>query len=240
VRLDSFILLEPFRVNCLILDGFMRKFVLAVRRRLAIRSRIKMFILGTMQDNYLDWRHGRGRMSDILETRFREQGAVRTESVHYDVLVRAFRHVPITADDVLVDAGCGHGRVISWWLARGHKNRMVGIELDPKIAAAPSQRFADVPNVTIITGNVLEHLPPETTLIWMFNPFNAQVMRPFKELLKERHPNGIRLVYHVARQLAVFKEDPDFTCRPLCPGWFENDGPVYLIQLLPKADRSSS
>jgi hypothetical protein len=54
----------------------------------------------------------------------------------------------------------------------------MGIELDPEIAIATRGRFAQVPNVTTITGSLLEHLPAETTQIWMFNPFNELSMIP--------------------------------------------------------------
>src|SRR5688572_19680524 len=46
----------------------------------------------------------------------------------YHVLRDIFARVPFKPDDVLVDIGCGEGRVINFWLSRRVKNPIIGIE----------------------------------------------------------------------------------------------------------------
>ncbi len=138
----------------------------------------------------------------------------------------------IAPNDVLVDVGCGKGRVLAWWLSRGYRNRMIGLELDPRIAAATAARFAAASNVRVIAGDAVENLPPDGTLFWLFNPFDEPVLRAFRDRLKQCCEEGARLVYSHARHLAVFSGDAAFTCEPLCPGWLGTRArPTYLIQL---------
>ena len=165
--------------------------------------------------------------------RLRGAGAVRTDSVRYDVLNRLFRQVPISPGDVLVDVGCGKGRVIGWWLARGHENRLVGIELDPAIAAKLTARFAGTANVRIVVGDVLDHLPTEGTRFWLYNSFDHRIMTGFRDRLKQVCGGGARLVYAEAKQIHLFQQDPSIVCEPLRPGWLAT-GPAYLIQLKPR------
>src|SRR5262249_50191029 len=60
---------------------------------------------------------------------------------HYHVLKDIFAQVPICERDVLVDVGCGEGRVINFWLSRGLKNSIVGIEFVHNVAHRAKTRY---------------------------------------------------------------------------------------------------
>jgi protein-L-isoaspartate O-methyltransferase len=118
----------------------------------------------------------------------------------------------IGPDDVLVDVGCGKGRVINWWLSRGLRNRMYGIELDPEVAAATRRRLRRFGNVTIITGDATSSVPDDATLLYMYNPFDAAAVARLKENLTERFArHGITVLYWNLEWLAAFQDDPRWT-----------------------------
>jgi hypothetical protein len=103
----------------------------------------------------------------VIRSRYSHLGANATDSSFYHVLSRLFRDYPLKNTDVLVDVGCGKGRVIHWWLSHGCRNRIVGIELDETIAATTARTFARYPNVEILGGNALDLLPAEGTLFYL-------------------------------------------------------------------------
>ena len=76
-----------------------------------------------------DLRYG-GYFGGFQKTRYGHLGAHDTMSSHYFVLSRLFGKFPVKESDVLVDVGCGKGRVINWWLRKGCRHRIIGIELD--------------------------------------------------------------------------------------------------------------
>src|SRR5262245_31735372 len=79
----------------------------------------------------------------------RAEGTAAVVNSQYSVLPYVFGD-RIRPHDVLVDVGCGKGRVINWWLSQGLRNRMVGIEHNPEIASATARRLRRFRNVTIV------------------------------------------------------------------------------------------
>jgi len=71
-------------------------------------------------------------------------GANLFGSVHYYELPRIFsarNGLEITPSDVLVDIGCGKGRVINWWLGLGLGNRIIGLEIEELLAIEARKRL---------------------------------------------------------------------------------------------------
>lgn len=116
----------------------------------------------------------------------------------------------IKASDVLVDIGCGTGRVINWWLSHAPHNRMIGIELDEELANLTRQRLRNYKNVTIIAGDAVQNIPPDGTLFYLYNPFGREVMEAFKKrlfnLFGDRHE--ITVLYYNCKHLDIFEKDP--------------------------------
>jgi len=181
----------------------------------------------------------------VIRSRYSHLGAHATDSSFYHVISRLFAKFPVKETDVLVDVGCGKGRVIHWWLRHGCRNRIIGIELDSDIAGRTRATFSRSPNVQILTGNVLDHIPPDGTLFYLYNPFNGQVMEAFKERLKQVCTNrhDLRIYYANCSCLDAFKNDPEWEVATNCrrflddPDWpveelqFGLDYPVAIIRL---------
>jgi SAM-dependent methyltransferase len=144
------------------------------------------------------------------ETSHPHLGAYATNNSSYAAIHTLFRG-RVKPTDVLVDVGCGKGRVINAWLAAGYTNRMIGVELDTAIAAKTRERLRQFPDVTIFTGDVVANFPRDGTIFYLFNPFNAAIMSRFKETLKEcvsnRSMGEATVIYYNCRHIEVFAED---------------------------------
>jgi SAM-dependent methyltransferase len=142
-------------------------------------------------------------------SRFADQGAEKVANSSYEALDTMFadRIKPL---DVLVDIGCGKGRVLNYWLSKGIANRIYGLELDPDIAAATARRFSRYAQVAVIAGDAVTHIPPDATLLYMFNPFSEDVTRRLKNSLTQRR---VTLIYYNPRFAAIFAEDPLWEVR---------------------------
>ena len=202
----------------------------SLRRHLRPRTRIlaalgwlrrRRFGLRPAQNLVLDLRWG-GRCGGRVRNPYAEMGASPVQSTDWAALARLFgrNRIEIFPSDVLVDVGCGPGRVISWWLSRGLRNRMVGIELVEPVAARARRRLRSFPNVEIRGGDALASLPPEGTFFYLYNPFDAPTLERFaaRLLALPPRPAGLRVLYFNARHLDVFRRDPRWRVTPLHTG----------------------
>jgi hypothetical protein len=178
----------------------------------------------------LDLRSGRW-LGGRRESRFAAAGALWVQSSPYEVLEALFARVPIGPEDVLVDVGCGKGRVIHWWLLRGLTNRMIGLEIDPGVAAATGRAFRRRANVEIRAGDALAALPPEGTIFYLFNPFDRGAAARFAAALPvARGDRGATVIYFNCHHADLFPP-PDWSVEPVAspPGIY---GPTAVIRLL--------
>src|SRR5215510_10964407 len=88
----------------------------------------------------LDLRFGGKLCATNLNERVYKNGAHTMVHSAYHILRDIFAQVPISKDDVLVDVGCGEGRVINFWLSRGLKNQIIGLEIVPDVAKRARER----------------------------------------------------------------------------------------------------
>lgn len=172
-----------------------------------------------LQNLVLDLRYGGWTGGTVAAT---AEGASRVQSTDYAALARLHRRngIRVRPDDVLVDVGCGRGRVINWWLGQGWRNRMIGLELIPAIARQTADRLRPHANVEIRAGDAVDVLPAEGTFFYLYNPFDARVMRRWAGALLARaeRPRALRIVYFNCRHLEVFGDDPRWRVRTLDTG----------------------
>lgn len=164
----------------------------------------------------VDLRYG-GLLKGVIETRYRHLGAHWTENTAYEALDQIFENITIQPDDVLVDVGCGKGRVFNYWLSQGYRNRMIGLELDPDIADETRRRLRRHKNVTIIAGDAVENCPMDGTVFYMYSPFEAPIMTAFKDRLAAgaERKSDLRLLYYRPQFVHVFQDDPGWTVGPM-------------------------
>jgi SAM-dependent methyltransferase len=170
----------------------------------------------TLRNAAFDLRFGRF-LGGTIRSRHEHLGAFHVTNTPYDDLPALFGAAGVRDDDVIVDVGCGKGRVINWLLRNHPANRVVGIELDPEVCARTARRLRRFPNVTILCGDAVELLPPDGTLFYLFNPFDEAVSRRFAEAFLARDGRGRprRIVYYNARYADVFAADPRFAVEEI-------------------------
>lgn len=136
-------------------------------------------------------------INGIIQTRFSDQGAHSTESTNYVWLDKLFESLPLQSDDVFVDVGCGEGRVLTYLYRKGFRGKIIGVELDPDIAETARQRASRCENVTVYAGNVLElsSVIAEATAVYLFNPFNEEVLTAFVEMIERTCDHKVTLYY---------------------------------------------
>lgn len=164
-----------------------------------------------VRNTLLDLRFG-SILSGEQDSRFVHLGASPTANSDYEALDHIFKE-RINPSDVLVDVGCGKGRVINWWLSHGHRGEIYGLELDPDVAEGARQRLRKWDNVTIVTGNAVENIPENAKVFYLYHPFNESVMIAFKDRLLEMFniSDDITLLYHMIHHVDVFENDPAWT-----------------------------
>jgi hypothetical protein len=153
----------------------------------------------------------RGLLNGSIPTRYAHLGAMEVANTDYDAMGAIFAGV-IRASDVLVDVGCGKGRVLNWWLSRGYTNEIIGLELDEEVAEHTRRRLRRYRQVSIVSGDAVETLPGEGTLFYLFNPFRAPNFEAFSDRLAALHRNDPgrqrRVIYYHPVHLRVFEHDP--------------------------------
>ena len=84
-------------------------------------------LLRKIRNAALDFRFGAFVGGKIEESAFSAEGANAPGNSDYEVLAQVFDG-RISLNDVLVDIGCGRGRVLNYWLSLGLGNRIYGLE----------------------------------------------------------------------------------------------------------------
>lgn len=135
---------------------------------------------------FVDLRYGRRLSTSRLHINNGRPGFNPLMHTAYPVLDAIFRLEPVGPDDILVDVGCGDGRVINFWLSRWLRNRMIGIEIDEATATDTKRRLARYPNVTIIHGDASRSVPPDATVFYVYNSFVGEPLAAFERSLRGR------------------------------------------------------
>lgn len=108
----------------------------------------------------------------------------------------------IGKDDVVLDYGCGKGRV-GFFLSHRTKAKTVGIEYDPRIyAAALENRNGAVSGARtdfVLTRAEEYPLPPEINRCYFFNPFSVEILHKVMARILESYygnPREILLFFY--------------------------------------------
>jgi SAM-dependent methyltransferase len=122
----------------------------------------------------------------------------------WHVLPRALRAVRASSDDVLVDFGCGKGRVVHQ-AAKRPLRRVVGVEISQELAdfarrlVAAHRHEYRCQDVEIAVGDAAQfEVPDDLTIAFMFDPFRGGIMDAVLNNLTssiERNPRRVSLIY---------------------------------------------
>jgi SAM-dependent methyltransferase len=185
-----------------------------------------------VRNYWIDRRYG-GSCAGSAPTAFPMLGAYGTSSADYwqlRCIFSAENGLQIAPDDVLVDVGCGKGRVLNYWLELGLGNRIVGIEIDERFAQFAARRLVGHRNVQVICGDALSTLPTDGTVFFLFNPFGPETLARLAERIATDCTARERLVvvYYFAIHADVFERDPRFVVEPFATPAF-HDGVIVRL-----------
>lgn len=140
-----------------------------------------------------------------IKTSYKSLGSNDIYHSKYSALPIIFKCVRINNDDVLVDVGCGKGRVLNYWIFKSYKNKIIGLELDKKIAKQTAKQFSRLNNITIIPGNALSNIPSDGSVFYFYNPFSKDIVIQFETILSELFKNkSIKIIYYNPKSIDVF------------------------------------
>ena len=102
------------------------------------------------------------------------------EPTPYPVLERLANSGLITKKDVILDYGCGKGRV-DFFLSYQTRAKSVGIEYDDRIYAMATEnrkQAVSAGKVSFLLQEAEEYeVPPEVTGCYFFNPFSVEILK---------------------------------------------------------------
>jgi SAM-dependent methyltransferase len=174
-----------------------------------------------------DLRFGGTFLGGTIPSRYADQGAVETANTDYRVLEILFSRVELRPNDVVVDVGCGKGRVLNFLLGLSGGNRIVGLELDPAIAARTRRRLRKYDRVRIISGDARTMIPPDGTIFYLYHPFNDVVLRDVLPRFKAvTAPGRPVIIYYNPVHLNLFADDPHWRVENVDMSGFDHEAAI--------------
>lgn len=141
------------------------------------------------------------------------KGVYDTANSNYSALRYIFSKVyTIKPNDIIVDVGCGKGRVISYLLFKGIRNKIIGAEYNDDIANETRTHVSRFKNVEIRSGDIFASFPDQANVFYLYNPFNEELMKKFKAHIFGLSSNKrVYILYYSPWYVDVFKEDDRFS-----------------------------
>lgn len=160
------------------------------------------------RDTIFDLKYSGRLLSGNKKTEYKHMGANDVYHTDYSAMPLIFRHITISPEDVLVDVGCGKGRVINYWLSQKLKNKIIGLELDPEIARRTAAQFSRKRNVEIIEGDAISNLPQDGTVFYFYNPFEKEKVEQFEKRVAEiSKSKSVKVIYYNPKSINAFNDE---------------------------------
>lgn len=161
------------------------------------------------------------------------------EPTPYCVLERLGDSGLIRREDVVVDYGCGKGRV-DFFLSHRTGAGTIGIEYDPRIYAAAQENRHTARSgagVGFVLGRAEAwEVPPEVTRCYFFNPFSVEILRKVMARILESwygQPREILLFFYYPSDeflsCLMTVEELDFYDEIECDDLFPGEDPRERI-----------
>ena len=125
------------------------------------------------------------------------EGATAYHPTVYWALDEIFKDAVFSANDHLVDIGCGMGRVIAYLMDKKFPGQLTGIEYDPYVAAVARKWMEKDKSgrVRLIEGDALKAEYDQYTILYLFRPFSEEFFYRMILRLEEQLTHPIQLYY---------------------------------------------
>lgn len=135
---------------------------------------------------------------DYFEEDYQNYGYDPTPYVVLEELVKLNL---IKKEDVVVDYGCGKGR-IGFFLNNQIGCRVIGVDHSERllnVASKNLERYGDNGEITFVHSKAEEYVPDEANIFYFFNPFSTKIFRQVLKRIeesKERNPREILIFFY--------------------------------------------
>lgn len=166
----------------------------------------------------MDWNIGHKSLEGMIDNDEFCKGPIDYEwhpvqSTSYRLLTKAIKYIYVNEDDVFVDVGCGFGRVISYLIIKKRKCRYIGIDINSTAVRIANERFRKHSHVRIIHDNVLNCIPADATILYLFNPFGSDILDLFLDKAEQVLRNKVKLIYLNSVHKNIFEKHPEWKLR---------------------------
>ena len=146
-------------------------------------------------DTALDVAIAGARLTGESNSEALERGAHEPTPTPYVVLAELAGSLGLQATSHLLDVGCGAGRIFAYALAAALPCRVTGVELDGFLAdrAAAWTRGRD--RFEVVRGDALDISLGEFTHLYLFNPFDHDVLIRFLDKVQAEARHRVTLVH---------------------------------------------
>lgn len=159
------------------------------------------------------------------------------EPTPYCVLQRLADSGFFTEEDVVLDYGCGKGRV-GFFLSHRTGAGTIGIEYDERIweSAMENRKTAKAKADFLLTRAEEYEIPADVSRCYFFNPFSGEILRKVMARILDSwydHPREIFLFFYYPSDeyisLLMTLEEPDFYDEIECDDLFPGNDPRERI-----------
>lgn len=174
-------------------------------------SRTLSIMLNRMFDFHFDWKYKTDTLNKISLEELTVTGENKAHGSFYQPTMalsfnRLLDTIPLPPESVLVDFGCGKGRVLLLAALRGIK-KAVGIEFSPELCEIARNNVRIVEqatssrlNISVIEGDVTHYeIEDDQNVFFLFNPFDDVVLEAVVKNIQQslrRRPREIVIVYY--------------------------------------------
>ena len=132
-----------------------------------------------MYDDGFDWDSELNIYTEIFDYSMEDYQNYGYDPTPYIVLEELVKLDLIGEDDVVVDYGCGKGR-IGFFLNKQTDCRVIGVDHNEqllRVAANNLKRYGDNGRITFVHSKAEDYVPSDANCFYFFNPFSTKIFR---------------------------------------------------------------
>lgn len=122
-------------------------------------------------------------------------GAIDTIHTPYGTLRAMLGREPFTAEDSIIDIGCGMGRPLAYLVRAKFPGKITGVEINPVVAECAQQWAARYDNVDVICGDAFELDLSAFTAFFMWKPMTPETFLRFAEKMEQEIDHPAKLFF---------------------------------------------
>ena len=128
------------------------------------------------------------------------------QSISYPYMNELIKNIEYSSNDVFVDIGCAWGRLLGYLNYKTNISNYVGIEIDKQVASIAKKALKKHANIKIVNDNVLNYIPKEGTIYYLFNPFDENILNELLNKIEREIHHNIKLLYLHPTAESVFEK----------------------------------